>query len=71
MPAKSKAFQVRWKDGTIRTVQGWSLRGAARVFALEYAVERGDVFRVKERLAGSTWTTFTRTKNGLRMLGTS
>lgn len=70
MPKKATAWQVRHTDGTIRIVMAHSLRGAARIFCVTYAVETAGVFKVKERLGGNAWTVFTRTKVGIRMLGT-
>ena len=69
MASKPTQFQIRHTDGTVRTVLAHSLRGAARKFCMDYAVERGGQFRVKGRLSGNPWTVFTRTKTGIRMLG--
>lgn len=69
MPAAPKQYQVRWSDGTVRIVMGHSLRGAARIFVTSFAVNKGDIFKVRERLGGSAWTVFTRTKTGIRELG--
>lgn len=62
------AYQIRREiDGTIRTVQAHSDRGAMVSFLAEYGsgVDKGEEFRVKAR--GTTgWTWFRRTASGIR-----
>lgn len=69
MAIKPSQWHVRHTDGTVRTVLARTLKSAARTFCASYAVERGGTFKVRERLSGTPWTVFTRTKTGIRMLG--
>lgn len=71
MATRAKQYQVRHTDGTLRIVVGHSIRGAARIFVMEYAVEVGGRFAVRERLGGAAWEFFVRTKRGIRSLGVS
>jgi hypothetical protein len=61
--AKQAYLVRREADGTMRTVQALSVRGAMTAFAAEYAPEAGEEFRVK--LRGTTgWTWYRITPSG-------
>lgn len=62
---KEEMYQVRWGDGTIRTMLGFSNRGVARAFVVKYGVQPGERFWVKKR-GEQGWTGYSRTKTGLR-----
>ena len=66
MPAQ-KQYLVGLADGTLRTVVGYSLRGAAKQFCIHYNIPSGSEFKIKERGEGG-WVYFTRTKVGIREL---
>lgn len=67
MPPTRQAYQIRWEDGTLRTVQAHSVRGAAVLFVGTYAAPVGSRFAVKPRGSGD-WQWFSRTREGVRAL---
>lgn len=67
MPTR-QLYLVRWEDGTMRTIEAHSLRGAAALFVGTYAAPVGARFCVKERGGGGEWTWFSRTQAGVRTL---
>ena len=65
MAAKQAYLVRREADGTMRTVQAQSCRGAMVVFSGEYHPPVGEVYRVKPREAGD-WEYYKITSEGLR-----
>jgi len=59
----------RLEDGTMRTVQAQSPRGAMRVFAAQYGPPRGEAFAVKARGSYDDWEVFAITATGIRSQG--
>jgi hypothetical protein len=72
--AAMQAYLVRSEsDGTMRTVQAQSVRGAMTRFVAEYGPPTDEVFWVKARLAQNPgsggWDYFKVTRNGIRAVG--
>ena len=65
MPIR-EAYLIRWEDGTIRTVQAHSVKGAAGLFVATYAAPVGSRFGVKVRGGSESWAWFSRTSVGVR-----
>ncbi len=67
--ASKQAYLVRREaDGTMRTVQAQSYRGAMATFAAEYRPPVGEVFRVKPREASDQWEFYKIMAVGIRKL---
>lgn len=56
------------EDGTMRTIMGYSLRGAARNFARQYRLTTGYQFQIRLRESGDAWSRFSVTSAGVRQL---
>jgi hypothetical protein len=67
MPTR-QAYYIRWEDGTCRTVQAHSIRGAAVLFCGTYAVPVGGTFTVQPSDKSEPATPYRRTSAGLRKL---
>ena len=59
----------RLEDGTMRTVQAGSPRGAMRLFAAKYGPPEGELFAVKLREGGGEWEVFRVSRGSLRSMG--
>ena len=69
MPSMQAYLIRRLADGTMRTVQAQTTRGAMRYFVATYGPPIGEDFAVKEREGSSQWEVFRMTKNGFRTMG--
>jgi hypothetical protein len=67
MPTK-QAYFIRWEDGTCRTVQAHSVRGAAALFCATYAVPAGGTFTVQPQDRSESAVPYRRTAVGIRKL---
>jgi len=56
----------RIDDGTLRTLEAQSVRGAMRLFVAKYGPPIGETFAVKLRLGTEDWTYYSVTKRGIR-----
>lgn len=55
--ARREAYLVRGADGRMRTVQAFSVRGAAKLYLAKYRPKRGDIIEIKPRGRGD-WEAF-------------
>ena len=70
MSSATTAYLVRrLADGTMRTVQSTSPKGAMRLFAASYGPPIGEGFAVKSRGGSDEWEVFQVTATGLRSRG--
>lgn len=66
MPRQEQYLVQYEGDMTFRTVNAFSILGAAKEFVKNYAPEVGTRFRLKQRGSSDGWAMFSRTKVGVR-----